>query len=70
MRSRNNLKDVAKKAMKCMSKQVTPILDRQAGTAEVCLGEEKANKSTLFISQGQSSKSAVTDICFLESDHL
>lgn len=50
MRSRNNLEDVAKKAMKRMSKQVTPILDLQSGTAEVYLsgGKKKKVNKVLF----------------------
>lgn len=59
MQSRNKLKDAAKKAMKCMSKQETPILDLHSGSAEVCVRGKKMSQSTLFISLGQNSKSAV-----------
>lgn len=37
MQSRNNLKDAANKAMKSMSKQVTPILHLHSGIVEVSL---------------------------------
>lgn len=58
-------KDAAKKTMECMSKQGTPILDLHSGSAEVCLRKEKKkNKSILFISQGQNSKSTATDLFF------
>lgn len=54
MRSRNNLEDVAKKAMKRMSKQVTPILDLQSGTAEVYLsGKKKVNKVLFSFLKGR-----------------
>lgn len=68
MQSRNNLKDVANKAMKSMSKQVTPILHLHSGIVEICLkwmwggGEWK----DFFYFLGQKTKSAVTDVSIFQ----
>ena len=66
MQSRNNFKDAAKKTMKCMSKQGTPILDISIQEVQRFASgkKKKKTKSILFISQGQNSKSAATDLFF------
>lgn len=68
MRRRNNFKDVAKKAMKCTNKQVTPILHLQSGTAEVCLTEKKRKyKYSFSFLKGRITNPAVTDLYFFLS---
>lgn len=69
MQSRNKLKDAAKKAMKCMSKQETPILDLHSGSAEVCVRGKKNESKYSFHFPRAEFKICSSDL-FSESDHL
>lgn len=66
MQSRNNLKDAANKAMKSMSKQVTPILHLHSGIVEVSLKWGGGVWKDFVHFLGKKTKSAVTDVSIFQ----